>query len=149
MDVEKCFDRMWLQETINSLYEAGLTNDKLNLLYLENKNAQIAIKVNNTLTRRFPVKDVILQGSVWGSLKCTTSMDTINKFMLKNDQLKYHYRNDTKIPIGVLSMVDDQLLIAECGLPSVQKNAVINSAIENKRLMFSCKKVCVFILVID
>ena len=64
MDVEKCFDRMWLQETINSLYEAGLTNDKLNLLYLENKNAQIAIKVNNTLTRRFPVKDVILQGSV-------------------------------------------------------------------------------------
>ena len=70
-------------------------------------------------------------------------MDTINKFMLKNDQLKYHYRNDTKIPIGVLSMVDDQLLIAECGLPSVQKNAVINSAIENKRLMFSCKKKCV------
>ena len=69
MDVEKCFDKMWLQDTINSLYETGLKNDMLNLLYLENKHAQIAIKVNNNLTRRFSVHDVISQGSVWGGLK--------------------------------------------------------------------------------
>ena len=64
-DVEKCFDKMWLQATINALYEAGITNDTLNLLYLENKNAQIAIKVNNKLTKRVLVKDVVMQGSVW------------------------------------------------------------------------------------
>ena len=43
MDVEKCFDKLWLQSCINSLYEAGITNDYLNLLYIENKNAQIAV----------------------------------------------------------------------------------------------------------
>ena len=36
MDAIKCFDKLWLQACINSLYEAGLTNDQLNLLYIEN-----------------------------------------------------------------------------------------------------------------
>ena len=32
-DVNRCFDQLWLQETTNSLYEAGLRNPMLNLLY--------------------------------------------------------------------------------------------------------------------
>ena len=42
-DIEKCLDKMWLQSCVNSLYEAGLRNDMLNLLYIENKNALIAV----------------------------------------------------------------------------------------------------------
>ena len=34
-DIEKC-DTLWLHEVINSLYEAGVKNDKLPLLILEN-----------------------------------------------------------------------------------------------------------------
>ena len=82
-DIEKCFDKLWLLSTINALFDAGLTNDTLNLLYLENKNAQIAIKVNNKLTKRISVKDVIMQGSVWGSIKCSTMVDRLNKAMMK------------------------------------------------------------------
>ena len=63
-DVEKCFDKLWLQATINALFEAGLTCDTLNLLYIENENAQIAIKVNGNLTKRVNIKDVVMQGSV-------------------------------------------------------------------------------------
>ena len=37
MEVEKCFDILWLQACINALYEAGINHDHLNLLYLENK----------------------------------------------------------------------------------------------------------------
>ena len=43
-DVEKCFDALWLHEVINCLYEAGLRNDKLPLLFLENNNAKVAVK---------------------------------------------------------------------------------------------------------
>ena len=32
-DVEKCFDKLWLEAAINSLYEVGFKNDMLNLLY--------------------------------------------------------------------------------------------------------------------
>ena len=28
-DVEKCFDKMWLQATTNALYDAGLQHDML------------------------------------------------------------------------------------------------------------------------
>ena len=81
-----------------------------------------------------------MQGSVWGSMKCTTTMDKLNKTMLKEDKLKYHYKNDRNIPIGVLGMVDDTLDIAECGLQSIQKNSVLNSFIENQRLELSKEK---------
>ena len=36
MDAEKCFDKLWLQACINALYEAGINNDYLNLLYIKN-----------------------------------------------------------------------------------------------------------------
>ena len=75
MDAEKCFDKLWLQSCINALYEAGITNDHLNMLYIENRNAQIAVKINDKLSSRISVQDVIMQGSVWGSLKCTNTMD--------------------------------------------------------------------------
>ena len=81
-DAVKCFDKLWLEETTNALYEAGLKTDMVNLLYMENKRAKVAIKVNGNLTDRISVKNVELQGSVWGSLKCTTSMDQLNKIIL-------------------------------------------------------------------
>ena len=45
-DVEKCFDTLWLHEVINCLFEAGLQNDKLPLLFLENNTAQVAVKTS-------------------------------------------------------------------------------------------------------
>jgi hypothetical protein len=50
-DVEKCFDALWMQECINNLYETGFRNDKLPLLYLENQNAQIAVKSRHSKPR--------------------------------------------------------------------------------------------------
>ena len=59
---EKCFDSLWVQECVNTLYETGLTNDKLVLLYEETKNAKIAIKTPNGTTERKDIKNIIMQG---------------------------------------------------------------------------------------
>jgi hypothetical protein len=64
MDIKTCFDKLWLEASINALYENGLRTDKLNLLYIENKHANVAVKVNNKVSTRFPVKNVVMQGSV-------------------------------------------------------------------------------------
>ena len=64
MDIKKCFDKLWLESCINELYEAGVRNDLLNLLHIENKDADVAIKVNDNLTSRINVENVIMQGSV-------------------------------------------------------------------------------------
>ena len=50
--MEKCFDALWVQECINTLYENGLQNDKVVLLYEETKHAKIAIKTSLGTTKR-------------------------------------------------------------------------------------------------
>ena len=69
-DVEKCFDKLWLQKTTNDLFEAGLKNYKLNLLFLENRNA---IKVNNKVTRKINIRDTEMQDYNSGLDYCSAS----------------------------------------------------------------------------
>ena len=136
-DVEKCFDKLWLEATTNALFDAGLQHDMLHLLYIKNKNAKVVVKVNNEVSKRVTVKSVEMQGSVWGSLKCTSSMDTLNKTILEQKDITYKYRRDPTIEIGVLGMVNDNHCISKCGITLVQKNAIINSFIETQRLTLS------------
>ena len=140
MDVQTCFDKLWLQASLNALHEAGLKNDMLNLLSQESKDAEIAIKVNDRLSTRFNVKNVIMQGSVFGGLKCTSQMDTMNKIMKQKESLLYKYKGDPEITIGVLGMIDDTLGIAECGASSVEKNSVINSFMETHKMKMHGEK---------
>ena len=58
-DVRKCFDSLWLAECVNDLFEAGLTNNKLCILYYQNKNASIAIKTPHGTTERFVIQNVV------------------------------------------------------------------------------------------
>ena len=86
-DVEKCFDTMWVEECINDVFEAGLVNDKLMLLYLENQNASIAVKTQEGQSDRISISNIIMQGTVWGSLLCTTTMDKLGKLVYNNKDL--------------------------------------------------------------
>ena len=137
-DVEKCFDALWLKECINDLHESGLTNDKLPLLYLENKNAKIAVKSSSGITDRKNISDIVMQGTVFGSLLCTTSMDKLGKLMYSKDKLLYKYKG--KVDTPSLGMVDDILSINECSEKAVEANAKINTFIEYKKLKLSESK---------
>ena len=61
-DVEKCFDKLWLEATTNELYEAGMNNNMLNLIYNKKNNskkqAKIAVKINGNLCKCVTVKNV-------------------------------------------------------------------------------------------
>ena len=78
-DIEKCFDSLWLKECLNDLYESGLKSDNLNLLYEGNKECFIAVKIPCGQTERISIKETVMQGSVWGPLCCTTTMDKIGQ----------------------------------------------------------------------
>ena len=137
-DVEKCFDSLWLKECINDLFESGLKNDKLPLLYLENKNAQIAVKSSSGITNRKNICNIVMQGTVWGSLFCTTSMDKLGKLMYSKDKLLYKYKG--KVDTPSLGMVDNIMSIHECSEKTVETNATINTFIEYKKLKLSENK---------
>ena len=134
-DVDKCFDAMWVEECINDLYDAGFNNDKLPLLFLENQNANIAIKTVNGTSKRVSVKNIIMQGTVWGSLCCTASMDKLGQLVYNDRDLIYKYKGEVDIP--TLGMVDDVLCIQKCSEDTVKMNAAVNAFIESKKLTLS------------
>ena len=73
----------------------------------------VAVKVNNKVSCRFPVNNVVMQGS--------SQMDTLNKIMKTKGTLLYKYRGDPSITVGVLGIVDDTLMVSECCDTSVEK----------------------------
>ena len=54
-DAEKCFDALWTYECVNDLFEAGLQNDKLCLLFEINQIAKVAIKTPHGMTRKVTI----------------------------------------------------------------------------------------------
>ena len=131
-DVMKCFDSLWVEECINDMFDAGVQNDKLNVLYMLNQNAQVAVKNSSGLTQRETISNIIMQGTVWGGIFCTTTMDKLGKIKYDNPELLYNYKNSVGIP--ALEMVDDILYIQKCGVDSVKSNQIVNTFIENKKL---------------
>ena len=103
-DAEKCFDKLWASECYNDIFKNGFRNDKLALLYNINKSAQVAIKTSTAITRRMHIKDTIMQGTVWGSLLCTSSIDMLGKSSYSTPQTLYQYKG---VPIPPLGMGDD------------------------------------------
>ena len=137
-DVEKCFDTLWLHEVINCLYEAGLKNDKLPLLFLENRNAKVAVKTSGGLSKRVNIKNIIMQGSVWGSICCVVLMDKLGQLAYSKPELLYYYKGVVATP--PLQMVDDVLGIQKCSAKSSRLNNAINTFIELEKLTLSQKK---------
>ena len=68
-DVSQCFDSLWLQEVLNELYELGIDNDHMVLLYEENKKNFVAVKTSYGLTDKFEIEESVMQGTVFGPLK--------------------------------------------------------------------------------
>ena len=135
-DVEKCYDALWLQECINDLYDSGLKNDKLPLLFLENQNARVAVKSSQGISKRADIKNIVMQGSVWGSLFCTTTMDKLGQYCYENPEMLYDYKG---VAVPPLCTVDNILTIQKCQ-DAKKINATINAFIEIKKFTLSHKK---------
>ena len=97
--VEQCFDALWAQECINTLYECGLNNDKLGILYEETKHANIAIKTAMGITERVDIENLIMQGTVFGSIICTSVIEKLAKIFYQDKNLLYKYKGVVEVPI--------------------------------------------------
>jgi hypothetical protein len=137
-DAEKCFDSLWTFECINDLYESGLQNDKLAVLFAINKNAQVAIKTSHGMTKRVDIPNIIMQGTVWGSMFCTTSIDKLPQKAYAEEAWLYKYKGEVNVP--PLCMVDDVLTIQKCGATAVTINDEVNAFFEQKKLTLSKQK---------
>ena len=126
MDISKCFDKLWLKECMNDLYDAGVQNGNLNLLYEGGKEGYLSVKVPGSgKTKRVTIKENVMQGSVWGPLSCTTTMDKIGQYSYQTGDSMYTYKGLVAIP--PLGMIDDEITMAECGIKSCLTNVMMNN----------------------
>ena len=78
-DIEKCFDSLWLEDCINLLWENGIQNDNLYLIYLLNKKVSITVKTPLGNASPFAIKTFVKQGTVLGPILNNCSLDRICK----------------------------------------------------------------------
>ena len=90
------------------------------------------------------IKKIIMQGTVWGSLCCTATMDKLPKAIYNTPSLLYKYKGEVSVP--PLEMVDDILTVQKCGIKSLEMNAEVNAFIELKKLKLAKRNVCKFTL---
>ena len=137
-DYRQCFDSLWLEECINDLFDAGIKNDKLALIYEANKVNKVAVKTPFGLTPRETVNKIVLQGEIFGPLQCSVQVDTLGKECLQENKFLYTYKEKVKVP--ALSMVDDLACVANTGLDSVELNSFINTKTNLKKIQFGANK---------
>ena len=112
-DYKQCFDGMWLAEAMNDMFDAGVQDDNLALLYQANSKVNVAVRTPYGLTHRFKLEDIILQGDVFGPIECSVMVDSFGKECLQENKHLYYYK-DT-VPVPVLTMVDGAIAITEWG----------------------------------
>ena len=69
---------------------------------------------------------------------CSKQVDLIGKECLEMHKYTYLYKGEVEIP--PLTMVDDVLLVAECGYKSVMANSYMNCQTISKKLQFGAEK---------
>ena len=137
-DITKCFDEMWFQETHNDLWNTKINDDRFALISKLDENCQAVVKTPCGDTDRFSLNRIVLQGSVFGPLKCSIQVDTLGRDCLKRDVGLYLYKNVISVP--PLAMIDDILGVTNCNEEAIELNSIVNVKIEAKKLRLSQDK---------
>ena len=138
LDYKQCFDSMWMEECMNDLWEAGIQDDKLALIYKMNEETNVSVKTPFGFTESEVVKRVVMQGETFGPLCCSVQVDTFGKECTVKNKLLYKYKGEVGVP--PLAMVDDLVCISNCGINSVLMNGFINAKTNMKKLQFAPTK---------
>ena len=143
-DVVMCFDKLNFPETHNDLWDTNIIDDKFALLVELDRSCLAKVRTPVGETSTFPLRDIIMQGSVFSSLKCCVSVDTLGRDCLSSEEdVGLHtYKGIVSVP--PLSVVDDILSVSKCGVKNLEANSSINVKIESKTLTLGdgkCKQI--------
>ena len=86
------YSAIWLDETINCLFQAGFNKDKLPLIFLENDVVYVAVKTSTRLSSRRTILKILMQGTIWANNCCVVLMDKLGKIAYNNPSLLYYYK---------------------------------------------------------
>ena len=136
-DYKQMFDAINLQQALSDIYDVGVDDDNLSLLYQANNNVKMAVNTPDGLTERQTLENVVLQGDTWGSILASVQVDSIGKEVSRSE---FGYKYKDKLVVTLLGLVDDMIGVSEVGYKAQQLNAIINVKTAEKRLQFGVSK---------
>ena len=131
------FDSMNLEFAISDIFESGLKNSNLQLLYEGNKEIHMSVNTPDGPTQRSKIENCVLQGDTFGSILASVQVDSIGKECAESD---YGYKYQNILPIAMLGLVDDTICLSEAGYKAKMMNAFFNVKTAQKALQFGVKK---------
>ena len=136
-DYKQMFDAIHLEQAVSDIFNYGMDDDNLVLLYQANKEINMAVNTPNGLSERQTLENVVLQGDTWGSLMASVQVDLIGKEVERSG---YGYMYKDVQSVSLLGLVDDIIGVTEAGYRAQQLNAMLNVKTAEKRLQFGINK---------
>ena len=127
-DVEKCFDKLWLEDGIKELWKNGMGARDCVAIKRLNEIAKATIETPIGTTEEIELNNIVRQGTVNGPPICAAVMDTVND--IGYDSVT-HY--GPYLVIKTLAYVDD--------LGSAGSSETANRMIQNCDIMEERKKI--------
>ena len=131
-DIEKCFDSLWLEDSINCLWRCGVKDDILYLVFQLNKKAMITVRTPVGNTEPFQINNIVKQGTVLGPVLNNCSLDD-------NCAEGQGYVMGT-VAIKALEFVEDIADLNSGSENAANSNKIIVGIQERKRLTFAAEK---------
>ena len=131
-DIEKCFDSLWLEDCINSLWDMGVRNDILSLIYLMNKEARVTVKTPVGDTDPILLTNLVKQGTVLGPVLNNCSLNKMS-----THSTGYNFGS---VQLKPLEFVDDIADPSREKASAIASNSVLEAIQHEKRISFSAEK---------
>ena len=142
-DYKQMFDAMNLKEAICDLYDIGVQDETLGLLYEANQEIHMAVNTPYGISERTIIHSSVLQGDTFSPSFASVQVDTIGKAAI---EAGHCYKYKDTVSVGPLGMIDDFIGITEAGFNAHELNAFVNVKSAEKHLQFGISK-CKTILV--
>ena len=78
-DLEKCFDQLWLKDSIVELFKTGMNPREVMLIYSMNETCYITVETPLGNAKEIEVSEIVRQGTIWGPTLCSITTDKINE----------------------------------------------------------------------
>ena len=139
-DYSQCFDSLWLEDCLLSLWKLGVNNEILSLLRDLNKECNIIVKTPAGMTEQFTVNNIVQQGSVSGGVLCSASTGEVA------EEIKAGGTQVGTCSIKVLTYVDDIAILNTIIQDVYNSHQRVVWFSKRKRLTLNAKK-CVILCI--
>ena len=128
LDVQKAYDKAWLDAILYALSKNGIQGKNLRIIKKLNSNLTAKIQTRFGLTRKIKIRDSIRQGGVLSVIEYATLIDEIAKEL---KQRKLGYETTANITLDSLLWMDDVCLIHH-DLKKLQEILDVTNHVANK-----------------